>query len=99
MADVAATFTDRPVVLQWPGSDHTSSVAAAVDTLRRAEPIKYTLSSLGPYSMLLVPSADAAATRPLCHVSWREDFWSPGDLVTLVREGGSQEGQLVGEFG
>ena len=102
MADVVASFSSRPVVLQWPGSDHYTSVATAFDALRLqlAQPIKYTLSSLDPYSMLLVPSADeATATRPLCHVSWREDFWSPGDLVTIVHEGGSQDGRLVGEFG
>ena len=71
----------------------------AAKTLEQALPIKYTVSSDGPYSMLLLPPVNAVDTRPLCRVSWREDFWSPGDIVTSVHDGGSDNRRLVGEFG
>ena len=86
-------------VLRWPGLENIPGPITAVNTLEQALPIKYTVSSDGPYSMLLLPPVDAVDTRPLCRVSWREDFWSPGDIVTSVHDGGSDDGRLVGQFG
>lgn len=57
----------------------------------------YSFSSLGHHAMLLLPETDIIDTRPLYHISWREEFWAPGTIVT-VRRGGSENGQRVGHF-
>ena len=59
--------------------------------------VRYTFSSLGHQSMLLMPPLDATNTQPLYHVSWREEFRASGTIVT-VRKGGSEDGECVGQF-
>lgn len=62
------------------------------------KPIRYTFSSTGRRSMILVPIA-ATNAQPLYHISWRDDFWILDSIITTVRRGGSEDGRLVGEFG
>ncbi|TCD64079.1 hypothetical protein EIP91_004551 [Steccherinum ochraceum] len=58
----------------------------------------FTFLPAEPNAMVLVPPANAADPRPVYHISWSEDFFMPGNVVTQVRRGGSHNGPLVGEF-
>ncbi|KAH8101237.1 hypothetical protein BXZ70DRAFT_118304 [Cristinia sonorae] len=60
--------------------------------------ITYTFSPIDANSMLLLPPQTAADSRPLYHISWYEDFFRRGNMVTTVRRGGSADGDFVGMF-
>lgn len=82
-----------------PGSTEHTSVGADADVRNAPQnPIRYTFSSTGRRSMILVPIAVRNAP-PLYHISWRDDFWILDSIITTVRRGGSEDGRLVGEFG
>ena len=37
-------------------------------------------------------------SEPIYHISWTEDYFLLGNLITTVRRGGTAEGQLVAEY-
>ena len=96
--------SDPNVVLQWPPPEQPP-IPVPVETRVQAPvraphmPLRYRFSSTGRRSMLVVPSADAPNAQPLYNVAWRDDFWTRDAIVTSVRRGASENGQLVGEFG
>lgn len=48
--------------------------------------------------MVLVPQSSYRDTRPIYHISWQEDYFLPGNFITTIRRGGSENGQFVAEF-
>ena len=96
----------NPVVIQWPPiADASATVPTETASTGTGAanspqgPNRFSFSSTGRRSMVLIPRADAVETRPLYHVSWRDDFWCLDSIVTTVRRGATEDGQLVGEFG
>lgn len=49
--------------------------------------------------MVLLPSLTAEDSRPLYHISWRQDYFSPLSVVTTIRKGATGDGAFVAEFG
>ena len=48
--------------------------------------------------MLLLPPSDAADTRPVYHISVDMNVIVPTSIITTIRRGGSNSGELVGQF-
>lgn len=48
--------------------------------------------------MLLLPPLSAPDTRPRYHISVSTNCFTPSSYITTVRKGGSEVGELVGEF-
>ncbi|TCD60693.1 hypothetical protein EIP91_009660 [Steccherinum ochraceum] len=90
-----------PVVLTWapdlPAEQTANPPNVHVDL---PVTVTYTFSPIGSSSMVLVPPSTAINrdTRPLYHISWREDYWLAGNNITTIRRGGSENGQFVAEF-
>ena len=89
--------------------DHCERVVALYSSLsfdnlcsiglqRPHETITYMFSPSGTNTMLLIPSSSHRDTRPIYHISWREDYFMPGNMITTVRRGGSERGQFVAEY-
>ncbi|KAJ7597509.1 hypothetical protein C8J56DRAFT_920254 [Mycena floridula] len=71
------------------------------DYLVAQKPIKnivYSFSPLGLNTMLLMPPADAADTRPKYCISVGSNCFAPTSFVTTLYRGGSTNGELVGDF-
>ena len=52
-------------------------------------------SQTGNNTILLTPPASNKESEPIYHISWTEDYFLLGNLITTVRRGGTAEGQLV----
>ncbi|KAK0452318.1 hypothetical protein EV421DRAFT_1730986 [Armillaria borealis] len=65
---------------------------------RPLEPVLYSFSTVSPTSMLLLPPLSAPDTRPRYHISVSTNCFTPSSYITTVRKGGSEGGELVGEF-
>ncbi|KAA1471962.1 hypothetical protein DENSPDRAFT_148670 [Dentipellis sp. KUC8613] len=63
-----------------------------------SEPVTYTFSPASFNSMLLLPAATAAESRPLYHISVHQNCFNPTSYATVLRRGASEQGQYVGEF-
>lgn len=49
--------------------------------------------------MVLHSPLTTSDTRPLYHISWRQDYFSPLSVVTTIRKGATEDGMFVAEFG
>lgn len=62
-------------------------------------PLTYQFSPLaGTNSMILVPPATAADTRPKYHISVSMNCFIPSSYITSIRRGGTENGEEVGDF-
>jgi hypothetical protein len=62
------------------------------------EDVAYTFTHTGPSDVLLMPPSTAANTRPLCRISMEFDSFLPNSGRTIVRRGGYEHGELIGEY-
>ncbi|TFK75648.1 hypothetical protein BDN72DRAFT_831972 [Pluteus cervinus] len=62
------------------------------------KPITYQFSTLPNGACILLPPSDAADSRPVYHVRTFQSVFSPLARTTVIRRGGGDEGELVGEF-
>ncbi|THH14832.1 hypothetical protein EW146_g5557 [Bondarzewia mesenterica] len=62
------------------------------------EPTTYTFSPYSFNSMLLLPPATAADTRPQYYIAVHMNCFVPTSFITIIRRGASDNGQYVGEF-
>ncbi|KII93161.1 hypothetical protein PLICRDRAFT_170944 [Plicaturopsis crispa FD-325 SS-3] len=62
-------------------------------------PLTYQFSPLaGTNSMILVPPATVADTRPKYHISVSMNCFIPSSYITTIRRGGTENGEEVGDF-
>lgn len=61
-------------------------------------PMHYILSSRSPNFMLVIPSSDVAHPNALYRISVNSNCFSPSSYITSIRRGGSEDGELVGDF-
>lgn len=82
----------EPVVMTWhPTPDK-------IDTAMPSQPVTYHFSQVTDNTMLLIPSQESSSSRPVYHISWREDYFISGSMITTLRRGGTGDGQYVGMF-
>ncbi|KAL4253111.1 hypothetical protein ABKN59_002174 [Abortiporus biennis] len=101
----------EPVVLTWtpPNIEPTPSTSRQSQSRHiyhetpyplstSSEPVMFSFSPISTNAMILVPPATYPDSRPLYHISWREDYFNPGSFITTIRRGGHEGGRYVGEF-
>ncbi|KAH8097035.1 hypothetical protein BXZ70DRAFT_944003 [Cristinia sonorae] len=93
------------LVMSWSpsaangGSPHPDQPTYASASIPRNPPvITCTFDQISSHAMILVPPSSMMDTRPLYYISFKEDFFLPGNLITTIRRGGSENGKFVGEF-
>ncbi|TFK75649.1 hypothetical protein BDN72DRAFT_449042 [Pluteus cervinus] len=62
------------------------------------KPITYQFSALPNGAHLLLPPRDAPDSRPVYHIRTFQNTFSPSAHKTVIRRGGGDEGEFVGEF-
>lgn len=62
-------------------------------------PARYIFSSVGVQTMVLAPLAGNWDASPLYYISWREEYFSPGSLVTTIYKGANEHAPFLAEFG
>ncbi|TCD60692.1 hypothetical protein EIP91_009659 [Steccherinum ochraceum] len=87
-----ASFVSRP-------SGSTDEASSSV-TLSHCGPCTYTFAQTGTNIMTIIPQTEGLdiETNPVYYVSWKEDFFMPGNFITTVRRGEGEESHFVGEF-
>lgn len=80
-------------------SNSQASVEASATSSSTA-PVRYTFSRISDNSMILVPppSAPAAESHPLYHISVTQNLFNPFSYVTTIHRGGTENGEFVAEF-
>ena len=78
----------------------TASTAQELNPLNnhRDEPITYSFSEFDASSMLLLPPPEAPDSRPVYHISVQNNIFRPPSHITVIRRGGSRDGQFIAEF-
>ncbi|KAK7453232.1 hypothetical protein VKT23_011908 [Stygiomarasmius scandens] len=71
---------------------------AYVRSLKPQSDVIYTFSPGTRDTMLLVPPPESPDTRPKFHISIGMNPFTPFSYITTVRQGGTENGKLVGEF-
>jgi hypothetical protein len=89
---------DDPASVTRPEDDLEELPPSYDDSRTLSTPTTFTFSPHGFNAMLLIPPADAADTRPVLHVSVALNCFNPFSYITTVRRGGTEHGELVGEF-
>ncbi|TFY70287.1 hypothetical protein EVG20_g2723 [Dentipellis fragilis] len=91
----------RPSIPQNARASSSSTVSTLQPRARipapappSSEPITYTFSPSSFNSMLLLPPATAADSRPLYHISVHQNCFIPTSFATVLRRGASEQGQM-----
>jgi hypothetical protein len=65
---------------------------------RPTRPVTYSFSPVTKHSMVLIPPADAADSRPQYHISFTQNCFCPMSYITSIRRGATERGELVADF-
>ncbi|EIM81989.1 uncharacterized protein STEHIDRAFT_161341 [Stereum hirsutum FP-91666 SS1] len=87
----ALPFPSNAVTIGWNAPNSDTAAGSNV-------PIRYILSPHSPNFILVLPSSDAADTRPLYRISVNSNCFIPSSYVTTIRRGGSEDGEFAGDF-
>ncbi|KAL0959275.1 hypothetical protein HGRIS_014546 [Hohenbuehelia grisea] len=94
------TVVAGPNEYALPIDDITPSDSPPVyaEAQRPTHAVKYTFSPTGANTMILVPPEVEPDSRPKYHISVSMDCFIPSLYITTIRRGGTEDGEVVGDF-